>query len=152
MSIITNAFARTLAFATGREPRASALPARPADPHHADTNSDDSVRWIRSFVSTGPARCAPTSGDAAGSVPTPTGTLRGGGYGTQPHLDRSVRGNHPLVPSPTPSGGLPYGVHVADRGDVAQPGGFQPRASNEPTAQGSIPAGRQSGSDGRVRR
>lgn len=150
MSLLIDAVRRTLDFAVGREPRYSAPPPRRRANSRGDTNSDDSIGWLRQWNTPGgPARVVPLAGAGEGARPTPSSAGRGR-MGAQPHLDWSVGGDRGAVQQVGFSQGLPYGVVSSDgRGDVAA---AQQAPDGRRSAAGDGAAGWQSGSDGRVRK
>lgn len=88
---IVDAFARTLAYVTRRDPPSYEAPAsRPAAV--SSTNADTSITNVRDHVSVGPARTRPTTGDVAGAPPVNAVTT-----GKQAIVDRRNGGDYPRV-------------------------------------------------------
>jgi hypothetical protein len=114
-----DAFKRTIANTMQRDQANYSMPAsRPADPRHASTNSDSSVEAIRRYTSTGPARTVPPSAGAAGSVPSPDGTLSGSG-----RTPASARQDfEPVGPPASGARDLPYGLQRGEA-ESDRPGG-----------------------------
>jgi hypothetical protein len=162
---VLDGFKSVLDKVTRRDPPSYAPPAsKPAANYATDIHSDDSVSFIRKWTGGGAARTGDPSGPQAGS--TPTTTARSMGNHAQPaNLDRSGAGGRVGTPEQTPgvvsrtatptSDGRRYGVQLSSanggRGDIA-PGYQNLDDAGARDRPGSLPAGKQWASDGRVRR